>query len=378
MPSENSAQLGATAHITIFLPHFDNGGVERMLVNLANGFNMLGARVDFIVCRRDRPYLNLLHENIHLMELGNTGEAAIVTATRGYLRKERPIAMLCAKETSLELALKARQGSGSTTRIYARAVTNSSRQLMDKNIVVRWFRRAALRRMYRDVDGVIAVSAGVAEDARTIANLSADKIQIAPNPVITPQLHDMAATPLNHPWFSPDQPPVILGVGRLSRAKNFPLLLEAFARVRRQRDCRLLILGEGRQRAHIENLADRLGVRPHVKLPGFVENPYPFLRHAALFVLSSHWEGSPNVLTESLALGTPAVATDCPSGPREILQDGRYGALVPLDDPDALATAMLDSLAHPLPAEVLQSAVAAYTVENSAREYLRAMGLART
>jgi glycosyltransferase involved in cell wall biosynthesis len=169
---------------------------------------------------------------------------------------------------------------------------------------------------------------------------------------------------------------VVLGVGRLGRIKNFPLLVKAFARVLPSRDCRLVILGEGKHRARLLALAQKLGVDHAMDLPGFVHNPIAYMARAKLFVLSSRWEGFGNVLVEALACGTPAVSTDCPSGPSEILQNGRYGPLVPVDDEAALAEAMLECLAHPMDAGLLREAAAPYTLERSCDAYLRTFGLA--
>lgn len=165
-------------------------------------------------------------------------------------------------------------------------------------------------------------------------------------------------------------PPVILAVGRLQRQKDFPTLIRAFARLRQQRPCRLLILGEGSGRPGLERLLRELGLEQAVALPGFVANPYPYMARASLLVLSSAWEGSPNVLTEAMALGTPVVATDCPSGPAEILQQGRFGPLAPVGDAEALAAAMAATLDAPLPAATLRAAVSDYQAERSAERYL--------
>jgi glycosyltransferase involved in cell wall biosynthesis len=193
------------------------------------------------------------------------------------------------------------------------------------------------------------------------------------NPVITPDLARAAAEPCPHPWVaepSPARGPVIVGAGRFQRQKDFPTLIRAFARLRLERPCRLLLLGEGGWRDRLVALIQDLGLGAEVDLPGFQPNLYPFLARADLFVLSSAWEGSPNVLTEAMALGTPVVSTDCPSGPREILEGGRFGPLVPVGDTDALAAAMARTLDSPLPAQTLIEAVAEYRQEISAARYL--------
>lgn len=135
-------------------------------------------------------------------------------------------------------------------------------------------------------------------------------------------------------------------MGRLTAQKAFDVLIEAFVQVRKSRPARLLILGEGEERQKLEMLITQLGLEQEIELPGFVSNPYPYMAHAAVFVLSSKWEGLPTVLVEAMALRTPVIATDCPSGPREILRNGQYGQLVPMDDPDALALAIQSSLAN--------------------------------
>jgi glycosyltransferase involved in cell wall biosynthesis len=232
-----------------------------------------------------------------------------------------------------------------------------------------------MRRLYPRAHGVIAVSKGVAEDVARIARVPLDRIHVVPNPVIPLELPDLAASPVDHPWLAAPGPPVILGVGGLRRSKDFPTLLRAFARLREKRAIRLVILGEGRQRPRLEVLAAKLGVREDVSLPGFVANPYAYMARARLFVLSSLWEGSPNVVVEAMAVGTPVVSTDCRSGPREILQDGRYGPLVPVGDVDAMAGAMAATLDTPPSRQTLKAAVAPYTIYLSTKRYLQAFGI---
>jgi glycosyltransferase involved in cell wall biosynthesis len=232
-----------------------------------------------------------------------------------------------------------------------------------------------MRWLYGATDGVIAVSAGVAGEIIQATGIDPAKVVVVRNPNITPELYDLAAATLEHPWFEAGQDPVLLGVGGLRLQKDFPTLLRAFARVNSQRPCRLMILGQGHLHKSLLDLAQELGVQDRVALPGFVDNPYPYLSRAAVFVLSSLWEGSPNVLTEALALGTPVVATNCRSGPAEITQNGKYGTLVPVGDVEALSQAILKTLDHPPDSDWLKTAVQEYTMEKSAATYLEAMGL---
>jgi glycosyltransferase involved in cell wall biosynthesis len=188
------------------------------------------------------------------------------------------------------------------------------------------------------------VSAGAAVDLLDVVNVPASKVRVIYNVVVTDDLYLRANEAIDHPWFEEGQPPVILGVGRLSAAKDFGTLIRAFALVRRVRPARLMILGEGRELRQLEALTAALGIGEHVTLPGFVDNPYKFMKRASVFVLSSRWEGLSGVLIEAMALGTPVISTNCPSGPDEILEGGRWGTLVEPGDPGQMAEAIVRTI----------------------------------
>jgi glycosyltransferase involved in cell wall biosynthesis len=178
---------------------------------------------------------------------------------------------------------------------------------------------------------------------------------------------------LDHPWFAAGAPPVILSVGRLSPEKEFGTVIRAIAQLAPQRPVRLMILGEGQERPALEALIDELGVRDRVLLPGFDSNPYAYMSRAAVLVLSSRWEGSPNVLVEAMACGTPVVATNCRSGPAELLEDGRLGPLVPVGDHSAMAAAIERMLDAPVPRDELKRRANMFSVEAAAQAYLRVL-----
>jgi glycosyltransferase involved in cell wall biosynthesis len=180
-------------------------------------------------------------------------------------------------------------------------------------------------------------------------------IQVVYNPVVTQEVQIKARSPLEHPWFRDGQPPVVLAVGRLTDQKAFDVLIQAFSLVRKNRTARLLILGEGEDRPALQSLIERLGLEEDVSLMGFVQNPYPYVSQSSVFVLPSRWEGLPTVLIEALYLGAPVIATDCPGGSREILKDGQYGKLIPVDAPVDLADAIQVSLSEPKPHHPMES-----------------------
>lgn len=361
--------------LAVLISFSGEGGVERMVLNLIEGFAARGVEVDLLAIRADSAHLGSLPSGVRLIDLGVRHSGLAVWPLARYLRREAPAALLAAKDRAIRAAVLARALAGSRVRIVGRLGTNLSAALEDRSGVARWLRVAPMRRLYRSVDCVVCVSEGVLEDTVRLAGMERARLRVIRNPVVTPRLAALAAETVDHPWVADDRVPLVLGAGRLTEQKDFPTLVRAFARLRRQRPARLVILGEGRHRARLLALAEELGVAADFDLPGFTPNPYAWMARAQLFVLSSAWEGSPNVLTEALALGVPSVATDCPSGPREVLDGGRFGALVAVGDDVALGEAMLRTLEAPLPPAVLQSAVSAYNRDAAAAAYLDALGL---
>ncbi len=223
------------------------------------------------------------------------------------------------------------------------------------------------RLLFPSAAHVVAVSQGVAETVAGAAGVPEARLSVIYNPAAAPEALRRAEEPADHPWLADGGPPVILAAGRLARQKDFPTLIEAFRRVLAERPCRLLILGEGPMRAELEGRVRALGLEAHAALPGWVENPWAFMARAALFVLSSRHEGFPGALVEALASGCPAVSTDCPAGPAEILEDP--GLLAPVGDPEALAGVMLRALARPADRAALRAKAARFSMERAVAGY---------
>jgi len=365
----------AACDIAVLVSYSGDGGVERMMVNLAGALARTGRPVDLIRARATGSQTRL-PEGVRVIDLPTNHTRTAAGPLAHYLRNERPAGLLAAKDRANRVAVRARNRAGTGTPLAVRVGTHLGESLRGRSRLHRALRYRLARATYSKADAVVAVSRGVAEDLARIVGLDPGAIRVVPNPVITPALHEQAEPAAEHPWLAPERAePVLLAAGRLTRQKDFATLLRAFARLQLRTPARLVILGEGPKRGDLEALARELGIADRVDLPGFLANPYPVLARADLFVLSSAWEGSPNVLTEALALGTPVVATDCPSGPRELLGDGHYGPLVPVGDDTALAQAMAGVLDHPPEAATLQEAVTAYNAEASARAYLGALGI---
>lgn len=364
------AQSPHPPRLAVLASFSGSGGVERMLVNLIAGFVTAGREVDLLLIRDQGPHLAGLPPAVNRIPLGSNHSLLAIPALARYLRQVRPRALLAAKDRAGRAAVLARALAGVDTRLVLRLGTNLSASLAGRSALRRAWRYWPIRRLYPHLDHIVAVSAGVAADTATIAGLPREAITVIRNPVITPDLRQRATAPCPHPWFQGEGPPVLLGAGRLQRQKDFPTLIRAFARVRQVHPCRLVIIGEGQERPALTALIGQLGLANQVDLPGFQAQPLPFLARANLFVLSSAWEGSPNVLTEAMALGTPVVATNCPSGPAELLDGGRIAPLVPVGDVEALAAAILATLDQPPPPDRLQDVVADYEQAYSAQRYL--------
>ncbi|MEN8212735.1 MAG: glycosyltransferase [Pseudomonadota bacterium] len=361
--------------IAVFASFSGNGGVERMIVNLCTGFSQRGFQVDLLLIKDRSDHLAHLPDDVHVMRLGTKHAYTSLWKLVTYLKRERPDALLSAKERANRVALLAKKLSGLDLPVGVRLGTTVSAALAGKSRLRRLFWYWPMKMTYSHADVVIPVSQGVADDVITITGIDNNKVKVIRNPVISARLFELSREQLFHPEWFDGTSPTLVAAGRFTRQKDFITLIHALKQVNLQTPCRLVLLGEGKLREQYSTLAAELGIQHHLLMPGFVNNPYPAISHADCFVLSSLWEGSPNVLTEALALGTPVVSTDCPSGPAEILQHGDYGPLVPMGDADAMAQAIIRVLSNPHPREFLQRASEDYTIDRSVSDYLQALGL---
>ncbi len=357
-------------HIAFFLPLLSGGGAERVMLNLAAGFVEKGVKVDFVLAKAAGPYLDQLPKEARLVDLDSSGVLTSLPGLIRYLRKERPVALISALDHANVVAIWAKL----LARAGTRSVVTLHNTISEKRKLASKVSKASIvpfliRLFFPLADSIIAVSNGVAEDYAQVAGLDSGKIQVIYNPVITNSLLDRSNEPLDHPWFCSGEPPVILSVGRLTAQKNFSGLIEAFSQVRKSVSARLLILGEGELRADLEELVERLNLKDEVSLPGFVNNPYKYMKQAAVYALSSSWEGLPTVLIEALAVELPVVATNCKSGPYEILRGGKLGKLVPVGDIPELADGIAECLSDKK-SFVTMDALEPFTQEWAVKEYL--------
>lgn len=388
--------------VAILLPDLAGGGAERSMLLLAEALARRGRAVDLVLERLKGGYVDQVPDGLRVVTLRRSrfpgGRIAVLRADpRGlgvaarpvllavrvsgriryvaglarYLREVRPPVLLSAMTYTNLQALWARRLAGVPVRVVVSERNTLSARIAEpaRHRVARWRALPALvRRLYPEADAIVAVSDGVADDLAEVTGLPRGRIATVYNPVVGPGLTAQAAASPTHRWFGGDHT-VVLAVGRLEPAKDFETLLRAFALLRRRRAAKLIVLGEGRERAALARLADALGIAADVDLAGWTDNPFAFMAHADLFALSSRFEGLPGVLIQALACGCPVVATDCPSGPREILEGGRFGPLVPVGDAEALAAAMADVLAAPPDRDMLRRRGADFSVDAATDAY---------
>lgn len=314
------------------------------MLHIARGLAQEGLRVDLVLAAAKGPYLSQVSPDVRVVDLG---ARRVITSLPGlvrYLRAERPTALLSALAHANLVALWANMLARTNTRVVVTVhstlslSTRFSPRKRDRLVplLTHW--------SYKWASKVVAVSHGSARDLIKIADLDPQLVEVIPNPVITTELLEKGRMPVEHSWFEDRSTPLLVTVGRLTAAKNYTLLLEAFDRARQEQPMRLVFLGDGEERKMLESKVSELGLGDDVSMPGYVENPWAYMAKADMFVLSSKWEGLPTVLVEALALGTKVVSTDCEYGPRELLKDGRLGWLCPSGDAAALAQTILLAL----------------------------------
>jgi glycosyltransferase involved in cell wall biosynthesis len=331
--------------VLLVLPSLERGGGERVLLQLAGSFLAAGREVHVVALIGGGPLSSLVPAGVVLHELIDAAAApkGMALARKAFprlvslIRTLKPHAVLSTMTgTNLLVVLACMRAS-----IRARVVLREAASLVNTKSVLK---RLAMRWLYRRADALVAVSAGVAQDLRGL-DLSDDRIHVICNPVDVERLRFLAG--VGQPFSSRGDGPYVVSLGRLAEQKDHFTLLHAYAASALRLSHRLVIVGGGEWHEKLKHLSHELGLADRILFTGAMDNPYRVLADADLHVLSSRWEGYPNVLLEALALGVPVVSTDCPHGPREMLAGGRYGRLVPVADAIALARAMDEELKQP-------------------------------
>jgi glycosyltransferase involved in cell wall biosynthesis len=346
--------------VAFFIPSLTVGGAQRVTISIANGLAERGYAVDLVLSYREGTFLERVSDCVTIVSLDTprvpvVGIGASIPGLRSYLENRTPAVLFSAMTYASVVSIASGMALDvDTVFVPVEHDTFGIRPGLKERLT-----SYLAKYLYAFADHVVAVSEGVADSVIAGTTTNASDVSVLYNPVPVAEVRSESRASVDDSWLRSDRFEVILSVGRLeSVQKDLPTLLEAFERLNRAReDTRLILAGTGPERQELLALATELGVEEVVSLPGYVENPYSYMQQASAFVLSSRREGLPTVLIEALACGCPVVSTDCPSGPREILAHGTYGALVPVGDERALADAILSTLEDPPdPAELSERA----------------------
>lgn len=371
--SGNNKIISKLSPLAVFIPSLHGGGAERAMLIFAGELAKRGFRVDLVLGRLTGPYRERIPPGINVIDLNSPRMLRAIPRFARYLKRVNPQAVF----STITHANIAAIWAAKLARVSSSVVIRQSNapKAETKDSVGRYIASKILPRVYPAAAGVIAVSKGVKSELLEL-NPDLDRlIYVVPTPVLTPEVRELAARDAEHPWFN-EELPIVLSAGRLERHKGMLDLVRAFKIVAERSAARLVIIGEGSERARIEEELKLLGISDRVSLPGFFRNPFSLMKRARVFVLASHYEGLPNVLIQALAVGTQVVATDCRSGPREILDNGRLGELVPVGDTELLAEAILRSLHHHGLSSELELVWQKYGAELATTRYLEVAGIA--
>jgi glycosyltransferase involved in cell wall biosynthesis len=356
--------------ILILLPDLRGGGAERLHVNLAQHWHAQEIQVEFVLMRRRGELLSILPVGVGVVDLGVDRIRKVILPLARYLRKARPDILLTAMWPLTSAAVFSWWLAGKPGRLYLSDHNHLSISCVQELKISSRILGLAMRLTYPSASGLIAVSEGVKKDMCRLGGFPESLVRVIYNPTA------MGVSPHKEPIGTRQKlwgagfDHHILSVGTLKPQKDHATLIYAFARLPSVLNAKLTILGEGPLRPELEALVKRLGIRDRVAMPGFAIDAYPWFRSADLFVLSSRWEGFGNVIVEALECGVPVVSTDCPSGPAEILGDGLFGGLVPIQDPTGLALGMAKALAAPVDRAFLMRRAKDFTVGAISEQYL--------
>ncbi|MDJ0707803.1 MAG: glycosyltransferase [Leptolyngbyaceae cyanobacterium MO_188.B28] len=383
--------------IAFLLKTLEVGGIERVVLNLLGALaKRQDIQLDLVVAQAKGGFLEQVPSNVRVIDLNTCIEnrtrslVKAVPAIAGYLRREKPDVLLAHLPIVNVLASIAKTLARSPVRLIlvehtlpfnrlvqvetaanpnAKSPTHNTPDLLTTLLPL------MMRGWYPRAHAVVTVSHGMAQELETALSMKSGSVQVIYNPVVDDSLLQKSRSAPDHPWLQPEQPPVFIAVGRLTVQKDYPTLIHAFAKLRQQESARLIILGEGESRSELESLIHQLDLTADVSLPSVTHNPYAYMSHASVLVLSSKWEGLPTVLIEAMACGCQVVSTNCPHGPSEILDQGKYGWLVPVEDPSSLASAMKAALHNSMDPEKLTRRANDFGLAQAIANYLAIMSL---
>jgi glycosyltransferase involved in cell wall biosynthesis len=361
------------AKISIVLHDLRGGGAEKMMVRLANQLAEKGDNVEMILLTAGGVNKPFLSQSVTLIELNSARTLSAFSPLRQHLKASKPDGILAALTHVNVITSVVCASLGWLSRLSVSERNTFSLDRKVNNGLVMKATYAIAPFIYRFIPNpVIAVSKGVADDLVACSMVRQKDVCTASNPVITQETRSAAKQDATHPWLVNKTCKTVVAVGRLTDQKGFDMLIDAFASVLSETEARLIIFGEGELRNELQSKIEQYNIAQSVDLAGYTDNPIAEIKQADLFVLSSRFEGSPNVLVEAMSVGCKVVAFDCPSGPMEILDGGAIAPLVEYKNVTELAKIMSSELVSEHTADNRNSlidAVKRFSAENSANEY---------
>lgn len=359
---------------TLLVPNLSAGGIQRVILNLGIGLQRKGAEVHLILIKGEGELLKEVPDGIKVINFHLTSIFRLPPPLISYLREYRPTALLSTHPNMNLAVILSRKISGTKARVVVSEHNDPLSASKFRKSKRRYGVSPFMKRIiYQRADAVVGISEGVADGIAKTTGMRRDKIQVIYNPIFSERIQMLGKEGVSWPISQEENPIKLVAVGRLSPQKDFFTLLEAFNIFRKRMPAQLVILGEGEQRKELEAEIRNQGDEERVHLLGYVQNPFAYMTAADIFVSSSLWEGLPSVHVEALACGCQVVSTDCPSGPSEILVGGKYGRLVPVKDPRALADAIEQTVKNPLPKTVLRKRAEYFSFERSVDQYWRVL-----
>ncbi len=356
----------------VLVSYSGNGGVERNVTKLVKGFLDKGLDFELLTIKEKGIFFNALPKEVKKIKLPFEHAILNIPFLVKYLREKKPYAIFSVKDRANRIAIISRFFARTNTKIIIRLGTNLTASLKHRGVLRLWFRYLPSRLLYPNCDRIIAVSKGVAQDISRITKIPLKDICVLPNPVVDNGIKEMAEEEVEDPWFLNKKYPLILGAGRLTEQKDFETGIKAIKLVKEKGlKVRYVILGDGEKRKELQILIESLGLKDNVRILGFKNNPYKYMKRSDLFLLSSKWEGLPNALIEAMSLGVPVVSTDCPSGPWEILKGGTIAPLVKVGDPIAMAEAIVNTLKSNIDISSLIKAAEEFSIDKSVDSYAK-------
>lgn len=359
--------------IALYIPTLNGGGAERVMLTLANSLAEKGILIDLVLNKLEGPYIKDISKKVNIVELKTSRAIASIIPLAQYINNNRPDTILSAMNYINVVTIMAKTLSVTNTKVIISEHSHLSSSLTQRNNA---FSSKVLRFLmkisYPYAEGIVAVSNSVADDLVMQLGISRKRITTIYNPIVSHSMLEKANNVIINQNLLPSASKIIISVGRLVHEKNFSMLIKAFNKVQKQIDSKLLILGEGYAEAELKLLVEQLNLVDKVKFIGFVDNPYVWMKNADLLVLSSNYEGFGNVLVEAMACGTPVISTNCPGGPYEILEGGKWGELVAVGNDDQLSNAIITSLTNPshISSDDLKKRASKFSVENAINKYL--------